>query len=97
MTHQVAKLAQSREVRILVSGVLGSASMFFQGGSVRLILPKKVVRALLSVENAKQQDANGNFENPSEREFDMDLLFILCNKGIILSPLQGYLRDTDMN
>ena len=36
----------AKEVKIMVDRVLGAVSLFSQGGSLRLILPKSAVRAL---------------------------------------------------
>lgn len=83
---------------IHIEGVLATASVFFQGGSVRLILPRKVMRALSAINfDTRHMHDTNNRSEILEDDCSLDLLFILSDKGIILRPLQDYLADVEMN
>jgi hypothetical protein len=73
----------AKEVKIVIDRVLGAASVFRQGGSLRLILPKKAF-GILKIQRGYE-----------ESDFTT-LILISTNKGILLRPLEDYLRDADM-
>jgi hypothetical protein len=75
------------EVRVTLERVLGAVSLFSQGGTLRLILPKSAVRVLgASIDK-------GNDEEDSEKS---TFIVISTNKGLILRSLQDYLNDDEM-
>ena len=91
-------MTRSKEIKILIDGVIASASAYSQGGSIRIILPKKVVRALKIGKYSRSEAGEGmDINTSSEDEDEIDLVFILSNKGLILRPLQDFLADRDMN
>jgi hypothetical protein len=76
----------AKEVKVLVDRVLGAVSVFSQGGSLRLILPKSAERVLgTKLDRLGGEDS----EKPT-------FVLIVTNKGLILRPLQDYLDDDDM-
>lgn len=76
----------AKEVKILVDRVLGAVSVFPQGGSLRLILPKSAERALGAKIDRLSDESS---EKPT-------FVLIMTNKGLILRLLQDYLEDDDM-
>lgn len=73
----------STEVRVNIHRVLGAASIFKQGGSLRLILPKKVLSVLKMP------------RDPDESDF-ATVILIATDKGILLRQLSDYLQDEEM-
>jgi hypothetical protein len=72
-----------KEVRLNIQRVLGAASIFRQGGSLRLILPKKAF-VLLKMPR-----------DPDESDF-ATVILIATDKGILMRPLSDFLEDGDM-
>ncbi|MDG6907652.1 MAG: hypothetical protein JRN20_17915 [Nitrososphaerota archaeon] len=73
----------TKEIKVILDRVLGAASVFRQGGSLRLILPKKAFRSL------KMSNEAEDFDNTT-------VILIVTNKGIILRRLDDYLQDEEM-
>jgi hypothetical protein len=82
----------SKEIRLSVVGVIGSVSVFPQGGSLRLILPKKAVRYLGLSTSSRFTDVGDEESDPE----DLSFVLIITNKGLILRPFKEYLLDDDM-
>lgn len=72
-----------KDVRINVQRILGAASIFRQGGSLQIILPKK---ALGTLKMSRE---------PEESEIPTVIL-IATDKGILIRQLSDYLEDQDM-
>ena len=77
----------AKEVKIMVDRVLGAVSLFSQGGTVRLILPKSAVRVL-----GTNIGRYGEDDDSDKSTF----VVIATNKGLILRSLQDYLNDDEM-
>ena len=75
------------EVRVTLERVLGAVSLFSQGGTLRLILPKSAAR-VLGARIGTRDD-----EEDSEKS---TFIVISTNKGLILRSLQDYLNDDEM-
>lgn len=74
-----------KEAKIVIERVLGAASVFRQGGSLRLILPKRAF-VLLKIPR-----------NPDDDSSDFStVILVATNKGILMRPLADYLSDDDM-
>jgi hypothetical protein len=71
------------EVKIKIQKVLGAASIFRQGGSLRVILPRKSF-ALLNMP-----------KDPDESDYSTVIL-IATNKGILMRSLNDFLQDEEM-
>jgi hypothetical protein len=78
----------AKEVKILVDRVLGAVSVFPQGGTLRLILPKNAAKMLVSSSN--------EFSRNTDEEEKPTFILIATNKGIILRSLKDYLEDEEM-
>jgi hypothetical protein len=76
-------MSTPKDVRITVQRILGAASIFRQGGSLRVILPKKALGALKMP------------RDPEESEIPTVIL-IATDKGILMRQLSDYLQDEDM-
>lgn len=74
----------TNEVKIVVQRVLGAASVFRQGGSLRLILPKK---AFAPLKIPRDPDDASDFST---------VILVATDKGILMRPLSDYLEDEDM-
>ena len=72
-----------KEVKVTVRRVMGAATVFMQGGSLRLVLPKKLVRTL----GIDQEDID------SEQN---TFIVLETDKGLILRPVKDYLSDEEM-
>ena len=72
-----------KEVKVTVRRVMGAATVFMQGGSLRLVLPKKLVRML----GVDQEDID------SEQN---TFIILETDKGLILRPVKDYLSDEEM-
>lgn len=64
--------------------ILGSTTVFMQGGSFRLVLPKRAAR-LLGIRGAEDIE-------PDEFTF----ILLETDKGIMLRPVREYISDRDM-
>lgn len=73
-----------KETKIIIDRVLGAASVFRQGGSLRLILPKK---AFVLLKIPRDPDASSDFST---------VILVATDKGILMRPLTDYLSDDDM-
>ncbi len=74
----------AKEVTIEVRGLIGTASPFRQGGSIRIVLPKKIARAY-------------NTQRPSSSELeDVTFFFIATNIGILMCSLLDLSRNPIM-
>jgi hypothetical protein len=73
-----------KEVKITIQRVLGAASVFRQGGSLRLILPKRSF-ALLKI--PRDPDDFSDFST---------VILVATDKGILMRLLSDYLEDADM-
>ena len=71
----------AKEVKILVDRVLGAVSVFPQGGTLRLILPKSAAKML----GNSSRDSSRNDDDEEKPTF----ILIATNKGIILRFSQG--------
>lgn len=67
-----------QEVKITVKGILGVSSPFFQGGSIRLTIPKRAVKKY-------------GMELKAGKEFN-SLVFLETDKGMLLLPLEKVVR-----
>lgn len=78
------KSHSTKKVEIEIRRVLGSTTVFMQGGSLRLVLPRRAARVL-------------GIHDPEDVDPD-DLTFFLLetNKGIILRLVREYASDPDM-
>jgi hypothetical protein len=76
-----------REVKLTIDRVLGAVSLFSQGGSLRLILPKSASKLL----GAKTDRLDEDFDSDK-----MTLILVATSKGLILRTLQDFLADDDM-
>jgi hypothetical protein len=75
----------TKEVKISIQKVIGAATVFKQGGSLRLILPK-IAFALLRIP-----------KDPDREESDFStVILIATSKGILVRALEDYLKDQDM-
>jgi len=72
-----------KETKIITERVLGAASIFRQGGSLRLILPKRAFAILKIQKNVEESDFS-------------TVILLATDKGILLRPLDDYLNDEDM-
>ena len=70
------------EVKISIGGILGIASPFYQGGSLRLTIPKRVVTKY-------------RLEEKVGKEF-FSLIFIEADKGIFMIPLDKVVRPDNI-
>lgn len=71
-----------QEVKIKIKGVLGVSSPFYQGGSVRLTIPKRAVTKL-------------NMQNKIGKEF-YSMIFIETDKGMLVLPLEKVVRPDNI-
>ena len=71
------------EIRVKLQRVLGAASIFKQGGSLRVILPKRSF-SLLKMPR-----------EPDESDF-ATVILIATDKGILMRPLSDFLQDEEM-
>jgi hypothetical protein len=71
------------EIRVKLQRVLGAASIFKQGGSLRVILPKRSF-AFLKMPR-----------EPDESDF-ATVILIATDKGILMRPLSDFLQDEEM-
>jgi hypothetical protein len=78
----------AKEIKILVDRVLGAVSVFPQGGTLRLILPKSAAKMLGNYSRDSSLN-DGEEEKPT-------FILIATNKGIILRSLKDYLEDEEM-
>ncbi len=75
-----------KEIRVVIERVLGAASIFRQGGSLRLFLPKKAFR-FLNIPREVDEDSSEN----------LTVILIATDRGIIIRPLEDYLADKEMS
>lgn len=73
----------AKEVKLVLQRVLAAASVFRQGGSLRLILPKRSYKLLKILKETDESDVS-------------TVIMIETNKGILLRPLADYLEDDEM-
>lgn len=71
----------SKEIKIRITGVLGAATVFSQGGSLRLILPKRARLLLESTDFDKDDD--------SEKK-TITVIVLNSDKGLLLTSLKKY-------
>lgn len=74
-------LALSQELKVKIVGIIGAASPFWQGGSIRIILPKRVGW----VYGLKRSDLR-ELEN-------FTFIFLETDKGILMCPLENLVKD----
>jgi hypothetical protein len=73
----------TKRIIVVLERVLGAASLFKQGGSLRLIIPRK---ALSSLRLSKESE-------------DMDtcsVILIATDKGLLVRSLSDYIEDEEM-
>jgi len=75
-------VSERSEVKISVGQVLGIASPFYQGGSLRLTIPKKVAKKY-------------KLEEKIGKEF-FSLIFLEADKGIFMIPLDKVVRPDNI-
>jgi antitoxin component of MazEF toxin-antitoxin module len=68
-------------VEIMQKDVIGVANLFKQGGSLRLILPKRVVRKL------------GLDDRHFGDDDDVTLVFVESENGILIQPFEKYIVE----
>jgi hypothetical protein len=71
-----------QEVKLKIKGILGVSSPFYQGGSIRLTVPKRAVTKL------KMQDKIG-------KEF-YSMIFMETDKGMLVLPLDKVVRPDNI-
>jgi len=71
-----------QEVKIKIKGVLGVSSPFYQGGSIRLTVPKRAA-------------AKFNMEDKVGKEF-YSMIFLESDKGMLLLPLDKVVRPDNI-
>lgn len=71
----------AKEITIEVRGLIGTASPFRQGGSIRIALPRKMARAF-----SVQRSSSGELE-------DVTFFFIATNIGILMCSLADLSRN----
>ena len=76
------------KVKIEVKRVIGSQTPFWQGGSLRIILPKRIVRKYCKVGLRADLMRSGIDEIP--------FVFIETDKGILMKPLAELLEDVEL-
>lgn len=79
----------AKEVKIMIDRVLGAVSVFPQGGTLRVILPKSAAKMLGTF------PAGGN-RNMVDEDEKPTFILLATNKGIILRSLKDYLEDDEM-
>jgi hypothetical protein len=67
-----------QEVRLKIRGILGTCTPFYQGGVIRLTIPKRVVKKY-------------NLEEKVGKEF-FSMIFVETDKGMLLLPLEKIIR-----
>jgi len=72
-----------KEVKIIVRGVLSAVTIFRQGGSLRLILPKKSFSLL-------------RFNDEPSSSESSTAIVLETNKGILIMSLDDYLKDEEL-
>ena len=73
-----------KEARIEIRGVIGAASPFRQGGSLRIILPKRIAK-MYNLEKWQMSE----LENYA-------FVFLDTNLGILICPLKELLQRTEL-
>jgi hypothetical protein len=76
---------QDKEVKIVIERVLTAATVFRQGGSFRLVLPKKAAAFLKIERNTIDEDLS----SPT-------VILLATTKGILMRSLEEHLKDKDM-
>lgn len=72
-----------KEIKVVIDRVIGSATVFRQGPTMRFIFPKRTEKFL----GLDQEGSEG--DNPS-------VVIIKTNKGILLRELKDFVNDEDM-
>jgi len=67
-----------QEVKLRIRGILGTCTPFYQGGVIRLTIPKRVVKKY-------------DLEQKVGREF-FSMIFVETDKGMLLLPLEKLIR-----
>jgi len=75
-------MSNGNEVKISVGAVLGIASPFYQGGSLRLTVPKRVIKKY-------------KLDEKVGKEF-FSLIFLEADKGIFMIPLDKVVRPDNI-
>ncbi len=75
-------MSDETNVKIKVNGILGMASPFYQGGSLRLTLPKQVVKKY----KLSEKIGKGFFS----------LIFLEAENGIFVLPLEKVVRPDNI-
>ena len=73
----------SRDVVVEILGLIGTASPFKQGGSLRLTLPKRIARVLLTRSSAETLE-------------DVTFFFIRTNMGILMCTLSDLIGNPSL-
>jgi hypothetical protein len=73
----------TKQVTVVVERVLGAVSLFKQGGSMRLILPKKALSSLKISKDSEEVDSSS-------------VILIATDKGLLMRPLADFIEDEEM-
>ncbi len=73
----------AKQVTVVVERVLGAVSLFKQGGSLRVILPKKALSSLKISKEWEELDSS-------------TVILIATDKGLLMRPLADYIEDEEM-
>lgn len=84
MESDLIQNASRKKVEVTIKRVLGSTTIFMQGGSFRLVLPKRAARIL------------GIREEEDIEPDECTFILLETDKGIMLRPVKEYISDQDM-
>jgi hypothetical protein len=73
-----------KEVKLTVLRIVGATSIYFQSGSLRMILPRRVSKIL----GVQKPERDLEEENKT-------VILVETTKGILLRPLQDFLADEE--
>jgi hypothetical protein len=76
-----APYGMTKKVTVVLERVLGATSLFKQGGSLRLIVPRKALSSLRTKDS---------------EEMDASVILIATDKGLLVRSLSDYIDDEEM-
>jgi len=78
-----------QEIKLKCKKVLGVQQPFWQGGSLRLTIPKRALRVEMQPLGCPLRDFVGNGEEDRIRRGYFGLIFLDTDKGFLLVPFTG--------
>lgn len=84
MQSNLREGVSGKKVEVTIKRVLGSTTVFMQGGSFRLVLPKRAARIL------------GIKEEEDIEPDEFTFILLETDKGILLRVVREYISDKDM-